>query len=161
MLRLFLHMKISSFLLHCGQLLPPVLSFPSLVLYDRGGMRIGDRNRQVFRCVYVWHAHTACVHHREETILTAATPWPWLHYLLVWCWRSGESPASKTKYLFDTGTKRIILQNVLWVWIYLTMQISLLRNVAFTYLDIDRNFTECWPICDIYKYFGLLTSTMA
>ncbi len=119
---------------------PPPVFVLSLTRPVWRGVRWGWRQKQTgVQVCDVWHAHTACVHHREETCLTAATPWPWLHYLLVCRWRSEESPqlASKTKHLWDRKCSEFRFTTH-----YMTI---LFRNVMFSSFGYRRTlYRERW-----------------
>ena len=86
---------------------PPFTSALSVHLSHLTGKGPGlwSRKQTGVQVCDVWHAHAAWDHHREETGLTAASPWPWLHYLLARCWRSRERPACTTAHLRDLDTK--------------------------------------------------------
>lgn len=135
----------------CEQPLPPVLSFPSLLLYDGGvGFSIGDRNRQVFRCVmFDMLTQHAFITGRRQVWQQRL---PGHDYIISWCAAEGQgrAPQSKTKHLWDSGSRRLKSLKKCSGFVFTVHCTPSCLDILHL-LVLGGNFSERWPICDIHK----------
>lgn len=164
-LRSSLHVKISPLLLHLWTTPPPsfVLSLTCPVWWGVG-FSIGDRNRQVFRCVmFDMLTQHAFITGRRQVWQQRL---PDHDYIISWCAAEGQgrAPQSKTKHLWDSGSRRLkSLKSALGLDLpyLLTLHTILLRYFTFTCFrrELFRTMINMWHSQIIWSanvYYGLV-----
>lgn len=146
-----LHVKISSLLLHLWTTSPPsfVLSLTCPVWWGVG-FSIGDRNRQVFRCVmFDMLTQHAFITGRRQVWQQRL---PGHDYIISWCAAEGQgrAPQSKTKHLWDSGSRRLKSLKKCSGFVFTVHCTPSCLDILHL-LVLGGNFSERWPICDIHK----------
>lgn len=123
---------------------------PSVHLSRMTGGRPGvwSRKQTGVQVCDVWHAHAAWDHHREETGLTAASPWPWLHYLLARCWRSRERPTCTTKHPWDLDAKATEMN--------IPIRVEFNNVLYEEESQVTSNMKCGWKVFGLYKHTDLM-----